>query len=70
MKAVDDAKINKAAGTDCIPTEVLKNNTSVYVLHSLFNVCFETGRIPSMWAKSIISPIPKSGNKDKRDPMS
>ena len=33
-------------------------------------MCFETGRIPSMWAKSIISSIPKSGNKDKRDPMS
>ena len=28
MKAVDDAKINKAAETDCIPTEVLKGDMS------------------------------------------
>jgi len=39
IKAVDDANIYKAAGTDCIPTEVLRNDTSVYILHRLFNVC-------------------------------
>ena len=31
--------------------------------------CFQTSRIPSMWAK-MSSPIRKYGNKDKRDPMS
>jgi len=70
VKAVETAKRGKAAGIDLIPSEVLKNDTSVLVLHSLFNVCFQTGQIPSLWSKSIINPIPKSGNKDARDPMS
>lgn len=67
---MERAKLNKAAGVDQIPSEVLKNHASVLVLHSLFNVCFETGQVPTTWSRSIINPIPKSGNKDKRDPMS
>jgi hypothetical protein len=69
-KAMENAKIGKAAGIDLIPSDVLKNEASLFVLHSLFNVCFQTGRIPSLWSKSIINPIPKSSSNDLRDPMS
>ena len=36
----------------------------------LFNVCFNTGCIPSLWGKSIINPIPKSSSADQKDPLS
>ena len=68
--ALDKAKKGKAFGVDSIPVDVLKNDTSVLFLHVLFNVCFETGRIPSDWGKTIISPIPKTSTADPRDPLS
>lgn len=70
IKAVHKAKVGKAAGIDLIPSEVLKNDTSIFILHSLFNVCFQSGQVPTLWSKSIINPIPKSSSNDPRDPMS
>lgn len=49
MKGIEAAKLGKAAGVDKIPSEVLKKDTSLPVLHSLFNVCFETGQVPLLW---------------------
>lgn len=69
-KAIDSAKRGKACGIDSVPSEVLKNDTSVSFLHILFNVCFNKGIVPSMWSKSIINPIPKSSTTDRRDPLS
>ena len=60
----------KAAGIDNIPVDVLKNDTSVCFLHVLFNICFETGCVPSEWGKHIINPLPKTGSVDPRDPLS
>ena len=68
IKAIDNAKKGKAYGIDKIPVDVLKNDNSVYFLHFLFNVCFNTGCIPSSWGKSIINPIPKSSSADIKDP--
>lgn len=45
-KAVENAKIGKAAGIDLIPSDVLKNDASLLVFNSLFNVCFKTVRMP------------------------
>ena len=67
--ALDKAKRGKAFGVDLIPVDVLQNNTALLFLHVLFNVCFETGRIPSTWGKSIISPIPKTSTADPRYPL-
>ena len=39
-------------------------------LHSLFNICFRTGKVPDIWGKTIIHPIPKSSSADPRDPLS
>ncbi|XP_053405160.1 uncharacterized protein LOC128558904 [Mercenaria mercenaria] len=55
---------------DNIPSEVLKNNTAILFLHSLFSICFSNGIVPTIWGKSIINPIPKSGSADSRDPLS
>ena len=53
-----------------MPSYVLKNETSLFVLNSLFYVCLQTGRIPSFLSKSIINPITKFSSSDLRDPMS
>ena len=55
-KAVNDAKFNKACGTDSIPAEVLKNDTMISVIHILLNICF--------------NPIVKPGTTDPREPLS
>ena len=39
-------------------------------LHKLFNICFNFGKIPSVWFKGIITPIPKCSTSDPRDPLS
>ncbi len=60
----------KATGVDNIPSEVLKNDTTISFMHVLFNVCFDAGVVPSLWGKCIINPIPKSSTSDPRDPLS
>ena len=69
-KAVESAKIGKACGFDGIPVEVLKNDSTVIFLHTLFNICFSSGNVPSIWGKCIINPIPKASTNDPRDPLS
>ena len=36
----------------------------------MFNICFNSGIIPDIWSKGIITPIPKSSTSDPRDPSS
>ena len=69
-KSIDDAKKGKASGIDNIPVDVLKNDTAVSFLHVLFNICFDTGIVPSECGKCIINPIHKSSTSDRRDPLS
>ena len=63
---------NKAEGLDEIPSEVWKNENMLHTctLHSLFNVCFQTARIPEKWMCGIINPIEKSSTNGPRDPTS
>jgi hypothetical protein len=68
--ALHRAKLGKALGYDQIPVEVLKNESAIKFLHRLFNVCFNTGRVPDMWARGVINPIPKCNTSDPRDPTS
>ena len=39
-------------------------------MHALFNVCFKSGTIPTIWGKSIITPIHKPTSMDPRNPLS
>ncbi len=68
-KVVNKAKCGKACGIDGIPNEVLKNENMTKCMHSLFQMCFDFGMIPSEWTKAIICPIPKSSTNDPRVPL-
>jgi len=68
--AVESANRGRAPGFDTIPVEVLNNDISVAFLHVLFNACFSSGRMPSVWGKCVINPIPKASSADARDPLS
>ncbi len=68
-QAVGRAKRRKAVGIDELPAEVLKSKSCVLVLHKIVSHAFELGIVPDQWKKAIISPIPKSGSADNRDPL-
>jgi hypothetical protein len=57
-------KRNKATGIDNIPYEMLMNNDVIKVLFNMYSKCFSNGTVPSIWLKAIITPIPKSNDKD------
>ena len=63
-------KTGKAVSVDCIPNEVLKNNMSIKMMTSMFNVFYNLGMIPLTWTQSILCLIYKGGQKDKREPLS
>ncbi|CAG2253657.1 unnamed protein product [Mytilus edulis] len=64
------SKNGKSPGYDEIPVELYKNQTMLNALTRVFNICFDSGKVPAMWSKGIITPIPKSSTSDPRDPLS
>ena len=68
-KVVFRAKNGKSVGPDKIPYEILKFPSVIDALYSLFNFCLDSGLIPSIWRKAIITPIPKDSTKDPRIPL-
>ncbi len=68
-KVVFSSKNGKAPGYDGIINEVLKNGISIRLLTTLFNLCLRSHCTPSVWAKGIISPIPKCPKNDMRIPL-
>lgn len=58
IKAVQKLKTKKAVDTDNVSNEVLKCEKLRNVLLSLFNSCFLSGYVPSLWKQGIIKPIP------------
>ena len=69
-KSIYDLKNNRSVGINDIPAEVLKNNNVVLFIHKLCNMCYASGKVPKMWAKSLIRPIPKCSTNEPRDPLS
>ena len=65
---VNKLKRNKATGLDNIPYEMFMNQDVIKILFNLYSKCFASGVIPSDWHKAVITPIPKSGNKDPHVP--
>ena len=63
-----NSKNNKSTGTDKLPNEVFKNRYIIEILQKLFQLCFDSGKIPNIWRKSLISPIVKSEENDSRIP--
>ena len=63
-EAVKHLKSNKAPGSDRIPPEAFKadTNTTVEVLHRLFNMIWEKEDIPTEWKMGHLVKLPKKGN--------
>ena len=61
-KAIRALKLGKAAGHDGILNEYLKNTKDILLplLIKLFNIIFETGKLPSSWLDGRIRPIFKN----------
>ncbi|CAG2190428.1 unnamed protein product [Mytilus edulis] len=70
FNVIKKAKNGKAPGLDELPVEVLKNQTALSFLVRLFNVYYNTGKVPVLWAKGVIVPVPKCSSSDPRDPLS
>ena len=47
---------------------MLKNDSSVDLLTVLFNKCYCSGLVPTIWNKAYIKPVPKSQTLDSRIP--
>ncbi|CAC5420553.1 unnamed protein product [Mytilus coruscus] len=60
LNALLSSKSGKAPGYDEIPVELYKNQTTLMALTRMFNVCYNSGKVPFMWSKGVITPIPKS----------
>ncbi|XP_050392671.1 uncharacterized protein LOC126811173 isoform X1 [Patella vulgata] len=62
------AENGKSCGNDKLPYEVLRYARVKNVLLRLFQLCLNTGYVPSAWKTAILSPIPKDSSKDPRIP--
>ncbi|XP_075170471.1 uncharacterized protein LOC142242833 [Haematobia irritans] len=64
-RAVNKAKLNKAAGEDRIPYEYYKNapNELLQEIANTCNILFEKGELDMLFIKTIIYPILKKGDK-------
>ena len=64
-EALKKMKNGKAAGEDLIPTEILKNigEEGLEWVLDLLNKCWNEGKTPEDWNKSIICPIFKKGSR-------
>ena len=70
LSALKKAPNNKAVGNDCMDPSYLRHEALIPFLLKLFNLCLDKGICPKAWKRSIIIPIPKSGQLDKRNPLS
>ena len=68
-KAIISSKNGKSAGPDKLPYKVLKNDPIIDALHKFYVLCFSTGKVPEEWLRATISPIPKSAQLDKCEPL-
>ena len=69
LTAIANAKKGKSFGLDMLPSEVFFNASSVLLIHSLFEKCFESGILPDTWSESVIKPILKNKSNDPRIPL-
>ncbi len=66
QKVVMKAKIGKATGKDQIPYEILKFDNIIHTLWKLYQLCFDSGKVPSECNSAIIVLLPKSNSLDAR----
>ena len=65
IKAVRKLKNRKAPGVDVITAEAIKTagQPMVDMLHKIFNLVWNSGKTPKDWAKMLVTPIHKKGDK-------
>lgn len=65
-KVLRNLDINKGAGPDMIPNNILKflSSSLAVPLQYIFNNSLATGKFPSIWKDSFVTPIFKSGDRD------
>jgi hypothetical protein len=61
-------KTGTAMGIENNPNQVFKSEQSIDVLHKLFNLCLQSGLVPSMWKKALIKLIPKNASNEPCNP--
>ena len=66
--ALKKAKMNKAVGIDNLCYEIMKNDESNRLLLHLFNKILSCNKIPNLWRKTILKPIPKNMSIDPKIP--
>ena len=71
MRVINEASNNKAAGSDDIPYEMIKNlgEKALEMLLHLYNRCWEGEGIPTKWREATIKTLLKE-DKDPKDPTS
>lgn len=62
---IRNLKNGKAAGSDDIRAEMIKNSGEIGIswLYDIIELAWETGKVPDDWAKAVIVPIYKKGDK-------
>jgi hypothetical protein len=65
-KLLEDLQPNKASGPDQIPAKILKECATELapILTSIFTQSLNTGKLPSDWLMSHVSPVFKKGNRN------
>ncbi len=69
LKAIENAEFKKAFDIDELPNMVLKATSLFDLLYCLLKTCFDHSIVPSVWFKSIITPILKSPKDDPKVPL-
>ena len=68
-KVIKKLQKKESVGWDNIRNEIIKNKSLTMLLRKFFQKCFDSGLVPSIWLKSVITPIPKPGMKDPYRPL-
>nr|CAI5839596.1 unnamed protein product [Callosobruchus analis] len=64
---ISELKINSAPGPDNISVDIIRNIHAEIIdpLTHIINLCIQKGKIPSQWKESVVTPIYKSGDRNK-----
>ena len=68
--AIFSNKNGKGVGVDNLSNEALKSTHLIEGLTRLYNVCFNSSKLPHMWNETILCPIPKGNKSNPLDPLS
>ena len=61
--ALQKSKMKAAAGKDDIPAKMMNRVVLVEFWRELFNWCWRSGMVLSMWKSSMVVPVPKTRSK-------